>query len=142
MSRADCFNEGEKAGPGFRFRLSWFGEKETHHEIPSEALRNRLMEQYLSLVKYNAERIFAMLPDEVELNDLVSAGIFGLKDAIDALCARGDSGRAAQHELDAVAGPLPRPDTGGGGQVVRGRIRSFRRFARVRKDLDQNVGFF
>ena len=38
-------------------------------------LRNRLMEEYLPLVKYNAERIYAKLPDEVELDDLISAGI-------------------------------------------------------------------
>ncbi len=51
---------------------------------PSEPLRNTLMEHYLSVVKYNAERIYAKLPDEVELDDLISAGIFGLMDAIDA----------------------------------------------------------
>lgn len=45
-------------------------------------LRNLLMEEYLPLVKYNAERIYAKLPDEVELDDLVSAGLFGLIDAI------------------------------------------------------------
>ncbi|MGF1633755.1 MAG: FliA/WhiG family RNA polymerase sigma factor [Phycisphaerae bacterium] len=50
----------------------------------SEALRNRLMENYLHLVRYNAERIYQKLPDEVELDDLMSAGIFGLMDAIDA----------------------------------------------------------
>jgi RNA polymerase sigma factor FliA len=48
------------------------------------ASRNRLMETYLPLVKYNAERISAKLPDEVELDDLMSAGIFGLMDAIEA----------------------------------------------------------
>lgn len=51
---------------------------------PTEEKRNILMEEYLPLVKYNAERIYAKLPDEVELDDLVSAGIFGLMDAIDA----------------------------------------------------------
>ena len=51
---------------------------------PSTDLRNVLMETYLSLVKYNAERIYAKLPDEVELDDLISAGVFGLMDAIDA----------------------------------------------------------
>ncbi|MFA9478669.1 FliA/WhiG family RNA polymerase sigma factor [Phycisphaerales bacterium AB-hyl4] len=49
-----------------------------------EALRNRLMENYLPLVKYNAERIHQKLPDEVDVDDLMSAGIFGLMDAIDA----------------------------------------------------------
>jgi len=48
----------------------------------SEKLRNGLMEHYLHLVRYNAERIKVKLPDEVELDDLMSAGIFGLMDAI------------------------------------------------------------
>jgi RNA polymerase sigma factor for flagellar operon FliA len=50
----------------------------------SEKLRNVLMENYLHLVRYNAERIHVKLPDEVELDDLMSAGIFGLMDAINA----------------------------------------------------------
>ena len=50
----------------------------------TEAMRNELMEFYLPLVKYNAERIHAKLPDEVDVEDLMSAGIFGLMDAIDA----------------------------------------------------------
>ncbi len=50
----------------------------------NEDLRNRLIEQYLPLVKYNGERIWSRLPDGVELDDLVSAGTFGLMDAIDA----------------------------------------------------------
>ena len=51
---------------------------------PKVELRNYLVERYLSLVKYNAERIWARLPDGVELDDLISAGVFGLMDAIDA----------------------------------------------------------
>jgi RNA polymerase sigma factor for flagellar operon FliA len=35
-------------------------------------------------VKYQGERIWSRLPDGVELDDLVSAGTFGLMDAIDA----------------------------------------------------------
>jgi RNA polymerase sigma factor FliA len=50
----------------------------------TEPLRNILMEHYLHLVRYNAERIHVKLPDEVELDDLMSAGIFGLMDAINA----------------------------------------------------------
>ena len=49
----------------------------------STELRNRLVEEYLPLVKYNGERIWARLPDGVELDDLISAGVFGLMDAID-----------------------------------------------------------
>src|SRR6476659_7322562 len=48
-----------------------------------ERSRNILMEHYLHLVRYNAERIHVKLPDEVELDDLMQAGIFGLKDAIE-----------------------------------------------------------
>jgi RNA polymerase sigma factor for flagellar operon FliA len=50
----------------------------------NQSLRNRLVERYLPLVKYNGERIWARLPEGVELDDLVSAGVFGLMDAIDA----------------------------------------------------------
>src|SRR5216110_1693191 len=55
-----------------------------YRERPTVELRNRLVEMYLPLVKYNAERIWARLPDGVELDDLISAGVFGLMDAIDA----------------------------------------------------------
>ena len=49
---------------------------------PTEEGRNRLVEIFLPLVKYNGERIWARLPEGVELDDLISAGIFGLMDAI------------------------------------------------------------
>jgi len=49
-----------------------------------ERLRNKLIETYYSLVRYNAERVWAKLPEGVDLNDLISAGVFGLMDAIDA----------------------------------------------------------
>ena len=49
----------------------------------SPELRNRLVVHYLPLVKYNSERIGAKLPDEVEVTDLMSAGVFGLVDALD-----------------------------------------------------------
>ena len=47
-------------------------------------LRNILIERYMPLVRFNGERLRAKLPEGVELDDLVSAGIFGLMDAIDA----------------------------------------------------------
>ena len=53
----------------------FFQTRDEHH-------RNLIMEHYLPLVKYTADRIYAKLPDKVELDDLVSAGIFGLNDAI------------------------------------------------------------
>jgi RNA polymerase sigma factor for flagellar operon FliA len=53
-------------------------------DLSQKELRNRLVERYLPLVKYNGERIWARLPEGVELDDLISAGVFGLMDAIDA----------------------------------------------------------
>ncbi|MGD9692794.1 MAG: FliA/WhiG family RNA polymerase sigma factor [Phycisphaerales bacterium] len=45
-------------------------------------IRNHFMERFLPLVRYNAERIHTRLPDEVDVEDLMSAGLFGLIDAI------------------------------------------------------------
>lgn len=50
----------------------------------NQDLRNALIERFLPLVRYNAERVWAKLPDGVDLNDLISAGVFGLMDAIEA----------------------------------------------------------
>jgi RNA polymerase sigma factor for flagellar operon FliA len=63
-----------------RIKNTWVSYKKKS----TEPLRNTLMERYLPLVKYNAERIHSKLPDEVDVEDLMSAGIFGLMDAIDA----------------------------------------------------------
>jgi len=57
---------------------------EFKRDLSNQELRNRLVEIYLPLVKYNGERIWARLPEGVELDDLISAGVFGLMDAIDA----------------------------------------------------------
>ncbi len=69
-----------KAAPADIEQL-WIDFKE---DMTNQELRNRLVEIYLPLVKYNGERIWARLPDGVELDDLISAGVFGLMDAIDA----------------------------------------------------------
>ena len=58
--------------------------QEYKRDNSNKELRNRLMERYFPLVKYNGERIWQRLPDGVELDDLISAGVFGLMDAIDA----------------------------------------------------------
>lgn len=47
-----------------------------------EHIRNILMERHFPLVKYIAERLLQTLPKSIELDDLVSAGLFGLMDAI------------------------------------------------------------
>ena len=64
----------------------------------NQELRNILIERYLPLVRYNAERVWAKLPEGVDLNDLISAGVFGLMDAIDAF----DLGRGVKFETYCV----------------------------------------
>lgn len=50
---------------------------------PTVELRNKLMVMYMPIVKFNSDRISTKLPDEVDPQDLMSAGTFGLMDAID-----------------------------------------------------------
>ena len=57
---------------------------ENFHKSHDDYYRNLLMENYRHIVRYAAERLHAKLPDKVEVDDLISAGIFGLMDAIDA----------------------------------------------------------
>jgi len=57
---------------------------EQFHKTHNNYFRNLLMEHYRHIVKYAAERLHSKLPDKVELDDLVSAGVFGLMNAIDA----------------------------------------------------------
>jgi RNA polymerase sigma factor for flagellar operon FliA len=66
--------------PQISIEQVWNEFFETH----SESCRNSLMVHYLQIVKYTAERIWVKLPDKVDLDDLIQAGIFGLMDAIDA----------------------------------------------------------
>ncbi len=57
---------------------------ENFHKSRDEHNRNLLMEHYRYLVRYTAERVHTKLPGKVEVDDLISAGTFGLMDAIDA----------------------------------------------------------
>jgi RNA polymerase sigma factor for flagellar operon FliA len=58
----------------------WVQFYKTHDDY----FRNLLLEHYTYLVKYAADRLYSKLPDKVELDDLISAGTFGLMDAVDA----------------------------------------------------------
>src|SRR5581483_9287294 len=90
-ARADAVETATRRPPSGRGAMATHVETDiqqtwrAYREDPSNLeLRNRLVENYLPLVKYNAERIWSRLPDGVELDDLISAGIFGLMDAIEA----------------------------------------------------------
>jgi RNA polymerase sigma factor for flagellar operon FliA len=56
---------------------------ERYRRAPTTELRNFIWQKYIHLVRYIAERTYTRLPDEVDVNDLMSAGQFGLMDAID-----------------------------------------------------------
>ena len=55
-----------------------------YREEPTLDIRNFLVEKYFDLVRFTAERMAMRLPAEVDTNDLMSAGSFGLMDAINA----------------------------------------------------------
>ena len=46
------------------------------------ALKNVLAEEYYQIVRYTAERMIERLPHNVQVEDLIGAGVFGLLDAI------------------------------------------------------------
>ena len=58
--------------------------KEYKADPTDQTKRNRLVEYFLPIVRGHAQRMRHRLPDGVELDDLISAGVFGLIDAIDA----------------------------------------------------------
>jgi RNA polymerase sigma factor for flagellar operon FliA len=53
-----------------------------YRAAPTESMRNKLVEHYVPLVRNVAERLHSRLPNEVEVDDLSSSGLFGLLDAI------------------------------------------------------------
>lgn len=54
-----------------------------YRKTKDESIRNRLIKQYLPLVKYVAGKLAVGMPQNVEFDDLVSYGVIGLFDAID-----------------------------------------------------------
>ncbi len=55
----------------------------TYKTTKDQNLRNILIERHVPLVRTIAERLLQTLPKSIELDDLTSAGTFGLMDAID-----------------------------------------------------------
>ena len=55
----------------------------TYKKSGEQPVRNQLIEHYLPLVKNHAERLKAKLPGVVQVDDLTTAGVLGLMDAIE-----------------------------------------------------------
>ncbi len=51
---------------------------------PTEDLKKYFMEKYLPLVRLHANKLCARVPTTVDIEDIISEGVFGLVDAIDA----------------------------------------------------------
>jgi len=67
---------GELGGP---YEQLWRDYQQTHHPD----LRNTLCEMYMPVVDFIAERMLLTLPKSIDVDDLKSAGVFGLMDAIE-----------------------------------------------------------
>lgn len=59
-----------------RLWADWFRTRET-------SVKNLLAEEYLPIVRFTAERMIERLPHNVQVEDLISVGAFGLLDAIE-----------------------------------------------------------
>ncbi len=55
-----------------------------YKRCPTDEIRNYLIEHYIDIVRYTAERMHMRLPGDVDVEDLMSAGLLGLMNAIDA----------------------------------------------------------
>jgi len=55
----------------------------TYKKNAEQGVRNQLIEHYLPLVRNHAERLKAKLPGVVQVDDLTTAGVLGLMDAIE-----------------------------------------------------------
>lgn len=81
--------------PKTNIQLVW----KNYQETKNPALRDKLVENYLPLVKQVSGRIAIGLPQHVDKDDLMSNGFFGLLDAIE----RFDIDRGFKFETYAVA---------------------------------------
>ncbi len=64
------------------YRKEAANARKTGSKEQLDRLRNILIERHYPLVRYIAERLLQTLPKSIELDDLISAGLFGLMDAI------------------------------------------------------------
>jgi len=82
------------SGPTSDVRRLW----SAYQRNREPAVRDKLIEHYLPLVKVVAGRLAISLPSHVDRDDLMSNGVFGLMDAI----ARFDPGREVKFETYAA----------------------------------------
>jgi RNA polymerase sigma factor for flagellar operon FliA len=69
-----------------------------YEKTRDKTIKNILSEEYYPIVRYVAEKMIERLPHNVQVEDLVSAGVFGLFDAIEKF----DLGRGVKFETYCV----------------------------------------
>jgi len=72
--------------------MSLAQQYETHPEMEILNDPERLLEEYLPLIRYHADQLMRRTPDSIELDDLINAGVVGLLDG----AQRFDAGRDVQ----------------------------------------------
>lgn len=72
---------------------------QNYYQTRDSALREKLILQYVPLVKYVAERVIIGLPSYLDSNDLVNYGVLGLIESIE----RFDPNRGVKFETYAIA---------------------------------------
>ncbi len=72
---------------------------EEYRRTRDPGLKNILSEEYLPIVRFVAEKMITRLPHNVQVEDLISAGVFGLFEAVD----RFDLSRGVKFETYCVA---------------------------------------
>jgi RNA polymerase sigma factor FliA len=88
-----------KAPPLWRSLRGLRGLLQVLDSVASESLsREEIIHKYLHLVKYVAGRISVNLPSNVDIDDLINDGVFGLIDAIEKF----DDSRAVKFETYAI----------------------------------------
>ncbi len=111
--------EGREGGLGFGEPPEIEGLWVEYKRTEDPGLRNRLIERYYPLVRYISERLLSTLPRSIELDDLTSAGLFGLMDAIDGFdLSRGIKFKTAARPAE---GEPHRPGLEGAGGADRAR---------------------
>jgi RNA polymerase sigma factor for flagellar operon FliA len=60
--------------------LKRYKDEQRHAELPK---KDELVREYAPLIKFIAQKIAVRLPSNIELDDLISAGVIGLMDAFD-----------------------------------------------------------
>ena len=82
MTTAEALNKKIKQKPS-KYKAEISAYQSSVLPLSQDPIRNQIIMDYAPLIKYIAQRIAVKLPPNIEIDDLFSAGVIGLMDAID-----------------------------------------------------------